>query len=280
MKALKTILILCAAICCFASSCKKEVDMTLMQKTILQNADIRQIEVSDAWDVTVVADSSTFVELEYSAYLEPGLNIKMEGTKLEIGFTGKVFPVTGSVYKAKVHAAHFNRVEAKDATVLSFEGSFYSDDDSLNIVLNDASLCNGLNISGKYNKVSLNDASRFVGFHLDGTNNLVYVKDASICKGNFETRFHFLALLDGASQLVTFDGAAPYGQIILRGGSLVNMAQTEIRKLHVNLSGASEATVNVTEIVIGSLTDASTLYYKGIPTIDVNCSEDSQLIPF
>ena len=279
MKTIKTILILCAALC-FATACKKEVDMTLIQKTVLENADIRQIEVGDAWQVTVVADSSTFVELEYSAYLEPYLKTKMEGTQLEIGFTGKVYPVMGSVYKAKVHTAHFNRVEAKDATILNFEGSFYSDDDSLNIVLNDASLCNGLDISGKYNKVSLNDASKFVGFHLDGTNNLVYIKDASVCKGSFETRFHFFALLEDASQLVTFEGATPYGQITLRDGSLVNMAQTEIRELNVNLSGASEATVNVTETMTGSLTDASTLYYKGIPTIDVNCSEDSQLIPF
>lgn len=279
MKTIKTILILCAALC-FATACKKEVDMTLIQKTVLENADIRQIEVGDAWQVTVVADSSTFVELEYSAYLEPYLKTKMEGTQLEIGFTSKVYPVMGSVYKAKVHTAHFNRVEAKDATILNFEGSFYSDDDSLNIVLNDASLCNGLDISGKYNKVSLNDASKFVGFHLDGTNNLVYVKDASVCKGSFETRFHFFALLEDASQLVTFEGATPYGQITLRDGSLVNMAQTEIRELNVNLSGASEATVNVTETMTGSLTDASTLYYKGIPTIDVNCSEDSQLIPF
>lgn len=279
MKTIKTILILCAALC-FATACKKEVDMTLIQKTVLENADIRQIEVGDAWQVTVVADSSTFVELEYSAYLEPYMKTKMEGTQLEIGFTSKVYPVMGSVYKAKVHTAHFNRVEAKDATILNFEGSFYSDDDSLNIVLNDASLCNGLDISGKYNKVSLNDASKFVGFHLDGTNNLVYVKDASVCKGSFETRFHFFALLEDASQLVTFEGATPYGQITLRDGSLVNMAQTEIRELNVNLSGASEATVNVTETMTGSLTDASTLYYKGIPTIDVNCSEDSQLIPF
>jgi Protein of unknown function (DUF2807). len=137
MKTIKTILILCAALC-FATACKKEVDMTLIQKTVLENADIRQIEVGDAWQVTVVADSSTFVELEYSAYLEPYMKTKMEGTQLEIGFTSKVYPVMGSVYKAKVHTAHFNRVEAKDATILNFEGSFYSDDDSLNIVLNDA----------------------------------------------------------------------------------------------------------------------------------------------
>ena len=66
MKTIKTILILCAALC-FTTSCKKEVDMTLKQKTVLENADIREIEVSDGWQVTIVADSCTYVELAYSA---------------------------------------------------------------------------------------------------------------------------------------------------------------------------------------------------------------------
>ena len=40
MKALKPILFLCVALC-LTTSCKKEVDMTLKQKTVLENADIR-----------------------------------------------------------------------------------------------------------------------------------------------------------------------------------------------------------------------------------------------
>ena len=72
MKVSRNILIICATICCFVS-CKKEVDMTLVQKTVLENADIRQIEIGDAWQVTLIADSNTFVELAYSAYLEPPL---------------------------------------------------------------------------------------------------------------------------------------------------------------------------------------------------------------
>jgi hypothetical protein len=91
MKTIKTILILCVALC-FASSCKKEVDMTLMQKTVLENADIRAVEVGDAWQVTVVADSSTYVELEFSAYLEPYLKTKMNGNQLEIGFAAMCVP--------------------------------------------------------------------------------------------------------------------------------------------------------------------------------------------
>ena len=70
MKAIKNILIICAAICCFAS-CKKEVDMTLVQKTIYENTDISLFHIDDAWDVTFVYDSlNSYVELDYSAYLE------------------------------------------------------------------------------------------------------------------------------------------------------------------------------------------------------------------
>ena len=48
MKVYKPIILLCVA-ALFATSCKKDVDMTLIQKTVLENSDIRQIEVSDAW---------------------------------------------------------------------------------------------------------------------------------------------------------------------------------------------------------------------------------------
>ena len=68
MKAIKPVLFLCVVLC-FATSCKKDVDMTLVQKTVLANVDIREIEIGDAWQVTVVYDSiNTFVDLEYSAY--------------------------------------------------------------------------------------------------------------------------------------------------------------------------------------------------------------------
>ena len=58
--------------CCFVS-CKKELDMTLVQKTVYENTDISLFHIDDAWDVTFVYDSlKSYVELEYSAYLEEG----------------------------------------------------------------------------------------------------------------------------------------------------------------------------------------------------------------
>lgn len=279
MKTIKTILILCVALC-FASSCKKDVDMTLLQKTVLENADIRAIEVGDAWQVTVVADSSTFVELTYSAYLEPYLKAKIEGTELEIGFMGNVRPVINSTFRATVHTDKIESIEAEDASELTFSGHFSATSDSLILHLGDASVCSGLDYSGHECKVVIEDASQFLGFHLTSTNGEVKVSDASTCKGDFDMSHHLVATLSSASRLVTFGGTAPYTMIKLQDACLLNMVQTEVGEMHVDLSGASEATVDASDRIEGTLTEASTLYYKGHPQLNVDCSDDSQLIPF
>ena len=279
MKTLKPILLFCAALC-FASSCKKEVDMTLMQKNVLENADIRQIEVSDAWEVTIVADNDTYIELSYSAYLEPYLKATMEGSKLEIGFTGNVYPAINSVYRAKIHTNKIEKIEAKEAARLNFVGHFTATSDALCVDLDDASTCSGLDYSGHVYNISIEDASHFLDFQLSGYKCEVEVNDASTCKGSFDMSWQFFAELSGASQLVTFGGGSPYSIIKLQDASLLNMAQSSMLEMYVDLSGASEATVQVTELMEGTLTEASTLYYKGNPQIDIDCSEDSQLIPF
>lgn len=278
MKIIKTIFILCVALC-FATSCKKEVDMTLVQKTVLENADIRQIAVADAWQVAVVADSSTFVEIECSAYLKERIKVQMKGTQLEIGFNGSVYPVINSVFRAKVHTKHIEKIKVEEAAQLSFNGTFSAMSDTLFVELDDASVCTGLDYSGHNCKIAINDASQFLDFQFVGYNCEVKVNEASTCKGNFDMSFHLVADLSGASQLITFGGTVPNGMIKLQETSVLNVVQTEIREMFVDLSDGSEATVNVTESLSGSMVTASTLYYKGHPQINVNCSDDSRLIP-
>lgn len=276
MKAIKTLLILCIAFS-FAS-CKKDVDMTLVQKTVLENADIRQIKAFDAWEVTVVADSNTYVELEYSAYLENKVNVKMQGTQLEIGFTGSTYPVFNSVFRAVVHTNTIESIEAEDAAELYFVGHFSATSDTLYVDLEDASVCSGLDYSGHIIAISIADDSDFLDFHLSGYNCETKVLDASTCKGVYDMSFHLVATLSDASQFITFGGSAPYGMITLRGASVLNAVQTEFREMHVDLSDASEATVDVSERIEGSVKAASTLYYKGHPQMEVECSEDSHVI--
>lgn len=279
MKTIKPILILCAVLC-FATACKKEVDMTLQQKTVLENTDIRSIVVNNAWQVSIVADSVTFVELSYSAYLEPYLKTKMTGSQLEIGFTGNVRPASNSVFSATIHTSKVEKIDAKDASKLNFFGHYPATSDSLIVHLEDASVCSGLDYSGHECKVIIEDASQFIGFQLSCTNGEVRVSDASTCKGNFDMQIHLIANLSDASHLITFGGTAPYAMIKLQDASLLNMVQTEVNEMHVDLSGASEATVNVKDHMEGTLNESSTLYYKGHPQLNVDCSDGSQLIPF
>jgi hypothetical protein len=277
MKTIKTILILCVALC-FATSCKKGVDMTLVQKTILENANIRQIEVSDAWEVTVVADSNTYVELEYSAYLENSLKTRMEGTKLEIGFSGYVYHEINSVFRATVHTPQIEIVEADDAAQVQCKGEFAGQ--HIKIALNDASRCNGLVFSGESCEITLESASVMTGFRFVGNSCSAELKDASQCNSEIAASESIQIQLGDGSRFVNKGGTTEQANIHLDSASLLNMVETEVKTMEVELTGESEATVHVTEMLRGTLTDASTLYYKGHPQTNIDCSEDSQLIPF
>ena len=276
MKNIKTILILCVVLC-FATSCKKEVDMALVQKTVLENADIRQIEISDAWEVTVVADRRSYVELTYSAYLEPGLDIKMEGTKLGIGFTGNVYPVINSVFRATIHTMQLEKLEADDASKVQCSGDFTGL--ALEVELSDASNCNGLVFSGESCHINMGDASLLTGFHFVGSRCNAELESASQFNGQIEASDRFEVELEDASRFVNKGGETAVARIKAHDASRLNMVETRVGEMNVDLSSASEATVWATNVIDGALTAASTLYYKGNPQIQVNCSEDSEIIP-
>ena len=276
MKALKPILILCITICCFAS-CKKEVDMTLVQKTVLENADIRQIEVADAWQVTVIVDSTNFVELEYSAYLKNYIKAKMDGNRLEIGFNGSIYPAINSVFCATIHTSQIECIEADDAAILNFTGVF--EGTQLAVKLNDASVCSSLVFTGNYCEIEVDGASKLLNFQYEGPVCKAALHDASQFIGQIHAREALHVTLEDASRFVNEGGSTAQADIKVRCGSQLNMVETQTHEMHVELSEASVATVWVDALLKCTLTEASTLYYKGNPEINVDCSDDSQLIP-
>lgn len=281
MKAIKTLLILCAALC-FITSCKKEPDMTLKQKTMYENNDISLFHVDDAWDVTFVYDSlNSYVELEYSAYLEEYVSVWDTNGWLNIGFRGSVYKQPGSVFKAKVHTSEKEHLYMKveDASVITMEGVFRLED-GLDIELHDGSVCNGFAVTSQWSSISLTYDSQIYGVDYHGTNCAVYAQKGSSCKGYFHVEESFTADVGVSSQLIVFGGNIPSASIEVKNESTINMVQAEVQNMSVYLEGASEATVNVSERIEGSVKEASTLYYKGHPQIDVKCSEDSHLISF
>lgn len=277
MKTIKTILILCVALC-FATSCTKEADMTLVPKTLFESADIRQVEIEDAWTVTIVADSNTYVELEYSAYLENNVKVTTEGTALKIGFTGSTYPVINSVFRATVHTPMIEKVSANDAAQVQCTGTFAGQ--NIEVSLNDASKCNGLVFLGESCKINLGSASLLAGFQFVGNSCSVVLEDASQCNSEIAALENAEIYLSDASRFINKGGTTDQVSIHLDDASLLNMAETEVKTLEVELSGSSEATVHVTDLLSGALNEASTLYYKGHPQKNVDCSMDSQLIPF
>ena len=281
MNATKNIIIICAAICCIVS-CKKEADMTIRQKTVLENNSLRQIRVDDGWEVTIVYDSlNSFVALEYSAYLEDHISVKEANQWLSIGFTGKVYPETGSVFKARVHTKEkgFLSINAGNACVVSMEGRFELGE-GIDLVLHNASLCNGFEVSAPSCSIDLASESQLFGVQYSGANCAVSVSKSSACKGRFNVEQSFHASVHIQSQLIVFGGSMPLANIEAGNAGTINMAQAEVKEMNVCMAGASEATVNVRETLSGSLLEASTIYYKGSPQINVDCSDDSQVIPF
>lgn len=280
MKTIKTILILCVALC-FVTSCKKEVDMTLKQKTVYKNTDISLFYVDDAWDVTFVYDSlNSYVELEYSAYLEEHVSVWDTNGWLHIGFKGSVYKQPGSVFKAKVHTSEREHlyIKANNASVITMEGLFELE--NINMELHNSSVCNGFAVTSQSCGIDLTYSSQMYGVDFHGTNCAVYAHKSSSCKGFFNVEQSFTTGVGISSQLIVFGGSMPSASIEVKDAGTINMVQAEVKDMKVYLDGASEATVNVTETMSGFLLSGSTLYYKGHPQINVDCSENSQLIPF
>ena len=281
MKTIKSILILCVALC-FATSCKKEADMTLVQKTILENNTLSLIHVNHGWEVDIVYDSlNSFVELEYSAYLGDYVLVREINNWLEIGFSQKVYPLAGSVYKATVHTMekeHLN-IRAENESVIAMKGPFVLTE-SIDMELINASTCSEFTVAAPSCSILVTEDSQLLNAIYTGTNCSVLATKNSSCKGIFDVDQSFHASAKISSQVIVFGGSIPTATLGAGDESTINMAQANVETMNVNIAGSSEATVNVSSSISGFLLEGSTIYYKGHPQLDVECSEDSQLIPF
>ena len=275
MKTIKSILILCVTLC-FVTSCRK-VDMTLVQKTVFENASITQIKASDAWRVTVVADTATYVELDYSAYLEESLRVQMEGNELQISFREHTYPVIGSAYRATVHVAHIEKIDADDAAKVQFEGEYTGD--NLDIELSDAAHCTGLVFTGQNCNVKMEDASVFTGFQFVGSTCKAILEDASQFNGEIKVTEQLDVELDDASRFVNKGGETALANIKVHDASRLNIVETLVNEMHAEITNGSEATVWVDGLLEGWVRDISTLYYKGHPQLQVDCSDGSFIRP-
>ena len=257
----------------FTGCREKPLDMTVVQKTVFEDATITAVTAKDAWNVTVVQDERTYVELEYSAYLEEYLNIWNESNRL----LKRIYIPSNTVMNATVHTPMVETLQFSDAANAVLEGVF--PETNLTLDLDDAATCKGGRFTGKAD-LDLSDAAKMVEFDFEGETCLVKASDASTFKGNLSVTDRLDVVVEDASSLTTYGGSAPYAEVKVSDASSLNLLETEVGTMHITVKDASEASVFVTNTLEGTVQDASKLYYKGNPTLNITCDHTSIIRPF
>ena len=273
MKRLNIIALICAALCLF-SSCKKELDMTLLKSTLMDGASITSIQAREAFEIKVVKDDSTFVEMECSAYLNDYVICKVEDGCLTLSVDKVGYLPNGTEYRAVVHTPTLQSIALTEASRMAIMGDF---EDFTSVSLDEASVCSGGVFSGNGVEVTLDEASQLVDFTFNGQQLDAKLSDASRFVGNVAAVNHMDIAMSSASSFVNYGGSTQTARIVMKGASILNMAQTEIRDLDVDFSEASSATVKVSETISGRLAEVSFLYYYGNPQVDVECLDGSSV---
>jgi len=274
---MKKSFLLLFAIALMLTSCReKDLDMSVLNKSLFTGADFTEINLSDAWNVTIIQDNeNTGVELEYSAYLETYLNVKQANKALTIGLNQHFYLPYNTVMRAVIHVKTLDKLVAKDAVKLTLDGAFTAS--AIAMQLEDATTCKGGSFAGNAN-ISIDDASQLADCTIEGSYCELQVKDASYFKGNLTADSIYVEIED-AGHLITYGGQVQRVRLNLSDASTLNMVNTPVEEAFVDIHDASEATLHVNQLLKGSLKDASTLYYKGHPVIDLDSDSTSSLKP-
>lgn len=272
-----------AAVLLLAGCQKKELDMTVMQKTLFEGAVIQEITVKDGWNVTIVQDDeSTYVALEYSAFLEDYFNMSLSDGNLTVLLKSHSTLPTNTVMNATIHTPMAQRITLSEAVSAVIEGHFEST--SLTLELDGASTCKGgvFQISGPAH-LQLTDASKIADCYVFGDGCAIVLDNASTFKGSLYNNDTLNIKLDGASRMTTYDGVTLWARVEVCNASSLNMLKTSVPgKIHIVVEETSEASVAISQpgVLEGAVRHNSILYYQGTnPTLNVDCDETSIIRP-
>ena len=252
----------------------KELDMNLTQKTLFEGATINEIVAKDAWDVAVIRDENTYVELEYSAFLEEYLKVQQEGTVFSIGFKNHYSFPSNTVMNVTVHTPTVHKLSFSDAVFAALDNLFLETD--ITLELEDAASCRGGHFKGDA-VIKLSDASTCAELYIEGRDCTVELVDASVFKGQLNVSRLLTLTVKDASRLTEYWGEIEQAEVEVSDASVLNMSTSLIKRMHIEVTDASEATVNVEELLEGKVHDASKLYYSGDPIVNVDCDITSVL---
>ena len=247
--------------------------MTVRQKTLYEGAEFNEIVAKDAWNIIVLQDAEhSYVELEYSAFLEDYLQVQLDGVALSIGFTRHLNFPSNTVMNATIHTPTVHKLNFSDAVFAALDNLNLEND--LFMELKDASSCRGGRFKGDA-IIKLSDASTCAELYIEGRDCTVELEDASVFKGSLNVSRLLTLTVKDASRLTEYWGEIDQVEATVSDASDLNMATSRINRMQIEVSDASEATVNVVQSLEGVVADASKLYYSGDPVLNVDCDETS-----
>lgn len=196
-----------------------------------------EIVQSDLFSTTITTDA------DFSDYVA----VAKEGSTLRIYLnphhTFTDFTLHAKTFKAKIALPILHGIQLSGASKGTVSGFKSSQNLSLNI-----SGASSLNIAN----IEVGDAE----FKVSGASTVT----GNINAGNIQFE------VSGASK-IELAGSAKSIMLTASGASKTNLDNFPLNNANVNLSGASEATLNIEGRLDAVLSDASTLYFRGNPTM-------------
>ena len=204
--------------------------------------DFTRIEVGYAFNAEITQADSYLIKISLDDNLFEYLDIKKSGDTLRITMEpGNIYSKTQQ--RAVITLPDLDRLELSGASKAYVEGFTSSHD--LEIEISGAS------------QVDISDV-------VSG-NAFLEISGASKIEGTF-TMKDAVFDVSGASS-VTLEGSAEDMSLDASGASTVDLSDLTLNNAWVNLSGASQATVNASGQLNGDISGASLLEYLGNPTI-------------
>lgn len=229
-----------------SNGCKKDLNETVKQSTYFSGLIIKGVEIDGPFEVLVIQDSTkNYMVLEYSAFAEEKLDISINNLGIANVSLKNLNSINKVVLRATIYANSLEEIDLSSAATMTTLGNFYSY--QTEIETDEASTLSDLNITTNFCTVD--------------------VSGASTVTGNIHAIDDLILFVSESSEFTNGFAVTDYAKIIVESASEVNMIDTEVRIMNINLSESSIARVFVTEELTYKLVEASQLYYKGSPTL-------------
>lgn len=206
----------------------------LTQKYAFTN--FQGLSASHSFQVTLVQDDNWFVEVEYSDFLEPYLDVNVNAGTLRLGIKNLPRSVersrayrNGPVLRATVHMPVLTRLSLSGASSYRQEGRFSLPGTDFRMEISGASKVNNLAVSAQKARLIVSGASKCWGV---------------------EGKFTQVSLSASGASHCEVEADATDWDIVLSGSAHLNLKGAACQTLDIESSGASKADVAVASRVL------------------------------